>query len=164
MPPVANSPVINEEADRVLGRIIVRHFGATFVLLILATFVMAFVNVPGPFYAERRFLDTVSVLIVLTPFFIGINKLFAARLSLGRELTARRAWREAVAALDPFAGPTQRFLDSTGEAHYLLALAYDGLGESEKAAAARQFLRRHRPGIWAGKLDETPVKKPKKRR
>ena len=81
-----------------------------------------------------------------------MNRLFAARLRLGRDLVQRRQWAAAIAALDPFAGPSQRFLDGTGEAHYLLARAYAGAGDAAKAARAREFLRRHRPGPWAKKL------------
>ncbi|MBV9851854.1 MAG: hypothetical protein JO250_19480 [Armatimonadetes bacterium] len=148
-----NSPVISEEADRVLGRIIVRHGLLTFALLVAASFGMAFVNIPqSPLFRWHKPLDFFSVLVVLTPFFAGMNKLFAARLELGRDLVRRRRWREAIAALDPFAGPSQRFLDGNGEAHYLLAQAYAGAGDAARAERARAFLRRHRPGPWAEKL------------
>lgn len=153
MPDFADdNPIITEEADRALGRIILRYGGLAFLLLLLATVGMAFVNIPqSRFYPIHRRLDTLSVLIILLPFFVGINRLFEARLRLGREFVQKGAWREAVAALDPFAGPGQRFLDRTGEAHFLLAQAYDGLGERARAEAARAFLRRHRPGAWAEK-------------
>lgn len=157
--PVISTPVINDEADRTLGRIILRHGALTFALLVLAPFVMWYVNLPGtPLYADRRFLDTVSVFVILLPFFVGTNRLFAARLRIGRDLAQAGRWREAVAALDPFAGPTQRFLDPTGEAHYWLARAYAGQGETAGADKAREFIRRHRPGIWAQKLEEPQEK------
>lgn len=146
-----HAPVINEAADRALGRIIVRYGLATFALLIVMTVVMSVVNalVPGSLH---RFLDTVGLLVVMLPFFAGMNKLFAMRLQLGREFVQRKQWREAVAALDPFAGAGQRFLDKTGEAHYLLALAYQGTGDNIHAARARAFLARHRAGKWAQRL------------
>ena len=156
----SHSPVISEEADRILGRIILRYGLLTFALLVAASFGMAFVNLPvpqNPLFRWHKPLDMVSILIVLIPFFLGMNRLFAARLALGRDLVRRRQWTAAVAALDPFAGPSQRFLDGTGEAHYLLALAYAGAGESAKAARAREFLRRHRPGPWADKLTAGPA-------
>lgn len=151
------APIINDTADRALGRIILRHGLATLVVLLVLTLVMAIVNIPNtPLFSYRRFLDTLSILVVLLPFFLGINRLFSARLVLGRTFVQERRWREAAAALDPFAGPTQRFLDTTGEAHYLLGLAYAGMGEKAKAEAIRAFLRRHRPGQWAGKLEHSP--------
>ncbi len=160
--PDLNTPVITEDADRRLGRIIVRHGLLTFGLLVVATVGMAFVNIPGTrLFPARRFLDTLSILIVLIPFFVGMNRLFAARLSLGRDFVARRQWREAVAALDPFAGRGQRFLDTTGEAHYLLAQAYLGSGEPAKAEAARAFVQRYRRGPWAEKAAARPAPAPR---
>lgn len=157
-----NDPVINEDADRVLGRIIIRAGLATLVLLVIMTLVMTFVNVfvPGPLH---RFLDTVGLLVVMLPFFAGMNKLFAARLVMGREFVAQKRWQEAVAALDPFAGATQRFLDKSGEAHYLLSLAYQGQGDSGRAESARAFVRRHRAGLWAQRLDKpVPLRQEKR--
>ena len=155
-----NSPVISEEADRILGRIIVRYGVVTFALLVAVSFLMAFVNINVPqnsLFRWHKPLDMVSILVVLIPFFLGMNTLFAARLRLGRDLVQRRQWTAAIAALDPFAGPSQRFLDGTGEAHYLLALAYAGAGDSARAAQAREFLRRHRHGPWADKLTAAPA-------
>lgn len=163
--PATDDPIINDEADRLLGRIIIRHGLLCLALLTLVSLLMVPVNAHfGDFYRAHRLrdvvrvliLDFLSVLLVLVPFFLGINRLFAARLRLGRDLAGQRRWREAVAALDPFAGPSQRFLDQTGEAHYLLALAYAGAGDAQKAEAARAFVLRHRPGPWAKKLEEAP--------
>ena len=154
--PKDNAPVISEEADRILGRIILRYGAVTFAILVAASFLMAFVNIPqSGVYRWHKPLDMLSILVVLIPFFLGMNKLFAARLAIGRDLVQRRQWSGAIAALDPFAGPSQRFLDSSGEAHYLLALAYAGAGDTARAARAREFLRRHRRGPWADKLTST---------
>ena len=102
------APVISADADRVLGRIIVRYGAVTFALLVAASFGMAFVNLPVPqnlLFRWHKPLDMVSILIVLVPFFLGMNRLFAARLRLGRDFVQRRQWTAAIAALDPFAGP-----------------------------------------------------------
>ena len=99
-------------------------------------------------------LNGVSILIALLPFFTGVNLLFAARLQIGRDLVRRRVWRQAVAALEPFAASSQRFLDTTGEAHALLAAAYDATGEHDRAATIRAYLHRRHPK-WVEKL-ETP--------
>ncbi len=163
--PDPDPPIINDEADRMLGRIIIRYGLLSLALLTLVSLVMIPVNANfGELYRAHRLrdvartltLDFLSTLVVLLPFFLGINRLFAARLRLGRDLVAQRRWREAVAALDPFAGPTQRFLDRTGEAHSLLALAYAGAGDPSKAEAAHAFVLRHRPGAWADKLRAAP--------
>jgi hypothetical protein len=155
--PDLSTPIINEDADRILGRIIIRYGLLTFVLLMLATAGMAFVNIPqSRFYHYHKPLDLLSILVVLIPFFIGISRLFATRLQLGRGFVAQRRWREAVAALDPFEGSGQRFLDSAGEAHYLLYLAYSGLGARAKAESARAFLLRHRRGVWTDMLKTAP--------
>lgn len=163
--PEPDAPIINEEADRLLGRIIIRYGLLCLALLTLVSLVMVPTNAPfGELYRAHRVrdvirilaLDFLSILLVLIPFFAGINRLFAARLRLGRELTAQRRWREAVAALDPFAGQTQRFLDRTGEAHYWLSLAYAGVGDAPRAEVARAFVLRHRPGPWADKIRNAP--------
>src|SRR5579883_2114790 len=84
--------LIDEQTDRELSRIVIRHL-----------------------------LDFVSILIVMSPFFLGTNRFFAARLRFGREFVEKREWHKAVASLEAFNHIGQRFLDPTGEAHYLLS-------------------------------------------
>lgn len=159
--PDLSTPIINDDADRLLGRIILRYGMATFALLVLATFGMSIVNIDvqqNHLFRYHKPLDILSILIVLIPFFIGINRLFAARLKMGREFIGQRRWREAMAALDPFAGIGQRFLDGSGEAHYMLAQAYAATGQSAKAEAMRAFVLRHRPGIWTDKINSAPAR------
>ena len=152
-------PIINPEADRRLGRIAITYGLIVFALLVMTTLLLSFANaatqpktlgdlIHNPKLAGLNFL---SILVVIVPFYFGIHRLFAVRLEIGRERVQARAWREAVAALDPFDAPLQRFLDGTGEAHYLLAQAYTGLGNKQKAEAARAFVRRKK-GVWAEKL------------
>ena len=157
--PAPQNAVINPEADRRLGRIALTFGLIVFALLVLTTILLSVVNagsqpktlgdlIHSPKLAVLNFL---SIIVVLVPFYFGIHRLFAARLEIGRERVQARAWREAVAALEPFAAPMQRFLDGTGEAHFLLAQAYTGMGEKEKAESARAFVRRKK-GAWAEKL------------
>ncbi len=161
--PVPRNAVINPEADRRLGRIALTYGLVVFALLVLTSLLVPFINAASqpktlgemihrPALAA---LNLGSILIVLVPFYFGIHRLFAARLEIGRERVGARAWGEAVAALEPFAAPMQRFLDGTGEAHFLLAQAYAGLGEKGKAESARAFVRRKK-SVWAEKL--TPGK------
>ena len=135
--PIPQNAVINPEADRRLGRIAITYGLIVFALLVLTTLLLSVVNassqpktlgdlVHSPKLAA---LNLLSILVVLVPFYFGIHRLFAARLEIGRERVGARAWREAVAALEPFAAPMQRFLDGSGEAHFLLAQAYTGMGE-----------------------------------
>lgn len=159
--PDLSTPIINDDADRILGRIILRYGMVTFGLLVLATFGMSIVNIDvkqNHLFRYHKPLDILSILIVLIPFFIGINRLFAARMKMGRDFIAQRRWREAVATLDPFAGVGQRFLDSSGEAHYMLAQAYASTGQSAKADTMREFVLRHRNGVWADKIKSAPAR------
>jgi len=157
--PIPQNAVINPEADRRLGRIAILYGLIVFVMLVLTTFGLSYANAayqPKSLVAlihspKLVALNLLSILIVLIPFYAGIHRLFAARMEIGRERVQARAWREAVAALEPFTAPMQRFLDGSGEAHYLLALAYTGLGEKQKAEAARAFVRRKK-GIWAERV------------
>ncbi len=161
--PIPQNAVINPEADRRLGRIALTYGLIVFALLVLTTLLLPFINAAsqprtlGELIHKPKLaaLNLGSILIVLIPFYFGIHRLFAARLEIGRERAQAHAWREAVAALEPFAAPMQRFLDGSGEAHFLLAQAYAGLGEKGKAEAARAFVRRKK-GVWAEKL--SPVK------
>ena len=156
MPHPTQSAVINPEADRRLGRIALSYGAIVLTLLLATTFAMPYLNarfaVP---IVWKAVLNGASLLIVLLPFYAGIYRLFAARLEIGRERVQARAWNEAAAALEPFNAPLQRFLDGSGEAHYLLALAYAGLGEKAKAEKMREFVRRKTGSPWAAKL-QTP--------
>ena len=156
--PVPTNAIINPDADRILRRIAIRYGVLVLVLLVAETFLLSYINLllhAVNLHGSRRLLldilNGASILIVLVPFYGGIYRLFLARLEIGRERVAARAWNEAVAALEPFAASTQRFLDRSGEAHYLLAQAYAGLGDKTRAEAARAFVRR-RKGVWADRL------------
>ena len=155
-------PLINEDADRALGRILIRYGLWTLLALTLATVVMVPVNAPFGLYWRAGMWrdvfriavwDMASIFVVLLPFFRGTGRVFAERLRIGRVLVSERRWREAAAALEPFAAPGQRFLDTTGEAHALLAQSYAGSGEKAKAESVRLWLSRHRPK-WNGSVQE----------
>lgn len=146
--------VITPEADRELSRVLL-IYGVIFVLLFSSMpIVMAFVNIPhSPYFALHRFLDTISLLVVMVPFFMGANKMASIRLRWGRLLSGERRWKEAIAALEPFSSWGQKFLDGTGEAHYLLAVALARLNRPADADKARAFVLNHRgAGPWAEKL------------
>lgn len=155
--------LINAEADKALSRIVISHFIAFAVLLLLMTVVMSYLNIPGtPLFPDRRFLDTISMLIVMTPFFLGTNKFFATRLRLGREFVANKQWKEAEASLEAFSHMGQRFLDRSGEAHYLLAVALDHLGKIAEAQKAREFVLKSRPtSSWAQRLIQAEQVRPR---
>jgi fumarate reductase subunit D len=156
--PIPQNTSINPDADRRLGRIGIFYGVLVFALLVLTTFGLSWANAryhPQTLKAlltpQLIVLNLLSILVVLIPFYAGIHRLYAARLEIGRERVAARAWGEAVAALEPFTAPMQRFLDGTGEAHYLLAQAYMGLGSKTQAETARAFVRRKK-SVWAEKM------------
>jgi len=155
--------LIDEQTDRELSRIVMRHFFSFAALLLLMTFVMAFLNVPHtPFFPYRHLLDFVSILIVMSPFFLGTNRFFAARLRFGREFVEKREWHKAVASLEAFNHIGQRFLDPTGEAHYLLSLALAKEGRTTDAEKVRAYvLKSHPSSKWAEKIRETERAKPR---
>ncbi len=157
MPLPAQNAVINPDADRRLKRIALGYGVVVVALLFLTTLALSWANAQwgGPtlksMATPRLFLlNLASMLVVLIPFYAGIHRLYTARLEIGRERVAARAWGEAVAALDPFSAPLARFLDTGGEAHFLLAQAYTGLGDKMKAEKARAVVRRKK-GVWAEK-------------
>ena len=152
--PAPRSFVINPEADKRLGRIALSYGVGVFALLVLTTFAVPYANSLYPHMplVPKALLNGLSLVVVLVPFYFGIHKLYEARLEIGRERVSARAWTEAVAALEPFAAPMQRFLDGTGEAHYLLGQAYAGAGDKARAEKARVFVRRKTGSPWAEKL------------
>ena len=151
--PPARSSIINPEADRRLGRIALSYGAVVFALLVLTTFAVPYADYKYHLpVVPKAILNGLSLLVVLVPFYFGIYKLFQARLEIGRERVAARAWTEAVAALEPFSAPMQRFLDASGEAHYLLGQAYAGAGDKVRAEKARAFVRRKKDSPWAEKL------------
>ncbi len=151
--PSPRTYVINPGADRRLGRIALSYGVVVFALLVLTTFAVPYADYKYHLpVVPKAILNGLSLLVVLVPFYFGIYKLFQARLEIGRERVQARAWPEAVAALEPFSAPTQRFLDASGEAHYLLGQAYAGAGDKVRAEKARAFVRRKKGSPWAEKL------------
>ena len=151
--------VSDPEAEKILNRISLRYGLLVFALLIADTFFLSYADAllhPRTLGALMKpsliLLNFASILVVLIPFYYGIYKLFSARLAIGRERVQSRSWNQAVAALEPFDNWTQRFLDNSGEAHFLLAQAYTSLGDKTKAEAARKFVRR-RKGVWADRVN-----------
>jgi hypothetical protein len=152
-PASTEAPIINPEADAVLGRMAKRSLLTLLITMIVCTGVMAFANMPHTAtWPYHRFLDFLAAAIVVVPFFYGMNKLYTERLRIGRELSERGEYRQAITALDPFAVPTQRFFDRTGEAHFLLSKAYTATNQRDKAEQCRKFVVGKRPGPWADKL------------
>lgn len=149
----ASRSIINPDADRRLGRIALTYGAIVFALLVLTTFAVPYADFQFHLpVLPKAILNGLSMLVVLIPFYFGIYKLYQARLEIGRERVQARAWPEAVAALEPFSAPMQRWLDSTGEAHYHLGTAYAALGDKVRAEKARVYVRRKKDSPWAEKL------------
>jgi len=148
-----DAPIINPEADQILGRMSIQTIIAPFIGLIVLTFVMPVFNQKGTLiFKYHQVIDIASALVILSIWY-GLNgRLFATRLSIGRDLVAKREFRQAAVCLQPFESFGQRFLDRTGEAHYLLAQAYAGSNNKTKSEKCKAFVLKHRPGPWAAKL------------
>ena len=156
--PIPQNVGINPEADRRLNRIALTYGLIVFALLVLTSLLIPLIDaesrktLTGLSHSPKLVaLNILSILVVLVPFYFGIHRQFQTRLEIGRERVGARAWSEAVAALEPFDAPMQRFLDGSGEAHFLLAQAYTGLGNKAKAESTRAFVRRKK-SVWAEKL------------
>ncbi len=161
--PLPAQSTINPDADRRLNRISLGYGLLVFVLLVLTQVALSLVNArvsPDSLHGMMKpwlvVLNMVSILVVLVPFYFGIQRLYAARLEIGRERVAARAWPEAVAALEPFDSPLRwllGFLGDTDEAHFLLAQSYAALGDKTRADRARAFVRRKPRSTWAARLN-----------
>lgn len=151
--PALRTSIINPDADRRLGRLTLIFFAIIFALVTAFTMGMPVVNAATHLsIVPKTLLNVFAMLVVLVLFYYGLYKLYQVRLEIGRERVQARAWTEAVAALEPFSVPMQRFLDSSGEAHYLLGQAYAGTGDKVRAEKARAFVRRKSGSPWAEKL------------
>jgi hypothetical protein len=89
---------------------------------------------------------------------LGSVALFIRRVSIlllgfGRQFVLKGQWEDASLALHSFNQSGQHFLDQTGEAHYLLAIAYQKLGKLKEAGRARDFVLVKRANSeWSAKL------------
>ncbi|MGO8671792.1 MAG: hypothetical protein ACLQVD_10555 [Capsulimonadaceae bacterium] len=159
--PAATGPVINAEADKRLGRMVTQMMVTMLILLLAETLLMPVLSLR--FMKYHKAIAYGSMFVVLVPFYWQAIRLFAARLEIGRDLVNKREWKQAIAALEPFNSFGQRWLDRSGEAHYLLSVAYTSLKNGKKAEQTRQFVLKHRPGPWSEKLGLKPSREPGKR-
>jgi len=147
-----NGPIINPEADSILGRLTLLAFVPLLVGM-ASPLLLLFVNNPhGPLFKYHQPIDIGSMVVILTWWYAATGVLFSKRLDIGRELMEKREYKQAVACLEPFNSFGQHFLDRSGEAHYLLAQAYQNSGNKQAAEKCRQFVLTSRPGPWAAKL------------
>lgn len=93
-------------------------------------------------------LNFVVVLVLVQVMLYQVRRSFIRLKQLGRTAVQKHLWQAARVALEPFSRFGNRGFDWDGEAHYLLMRTYLSLGETQRAAKARQFLLRHRRGKW----------------
>lgn len=149
----ADAPIINPEADRILGRLSIQTMVAVVAGLMILTVVMPSFNIKGTLIWKYHVaIDYASAALIVGVLYGMNGRLFAKRLEIGRDLIAKREFRQAAVCLQPFEAFGQRFLDRTGEAHFLLAQAYAGSNNKVKAEQCKTFVIKHRPGPWAAKL------------
>ena len=74
-------------------------------------------------------------------------------LGYARSFMERKQWSDAATVLASFDQSGQHFLDSTGEAHYMLVQAYKMTGKPKSSEKAREFVLKNRPkSEWAAKF------------
>jgi len=106
-------------------------------------------------------LDVVSAAIIMFVFWAGISRINIALVGYGRGFYKKRQWDDVATVLSSFNQQGQHFLDRTGEAHYLLAEAYQHLGKPQTAQKARDYVVKFRPkSEWAERLRQHTSYKP----
>ena len=159
----APAPIISEEADRVIFKVQIRYAMVSFALAVLGIVLLAIVGAKYPHSVftrhlmENRFLFIGVSFLWLIPFLIGQIKQSALRLQFGRQYAEQQRWGTVVAALRSFTQFEQRPFDRTGEAHYLLAQAYDRLNRKDQAVKCRDWIRKRRPASEYAKRIGTGV-------
>ena len=157
----SQTPIINRDADEYLGRIAKRTLVQLCVMMVVVTGIMAYPNAQGsPGFKYRQYIDLLGSLLVVIPFYMGTTKLYAERLRIGRELAEKGEHRQAISALEPFTAPGHRFLDRTGEGHFLLAKSYAATAQKDLADRCREFVIKKRPGVWADRLKNVATQAP----
>ena len=165
-PPAAKQsapPVITPEADRAIFGVQLRYGMIMFGLAIFSVILLMIVAAKFPHslllkrIVESKPLFAVVACVWLIPYFIGQVKQANLRIGFAREYASQQRWGVVVAALRSFTDWGQRSFDRDGEAHYMLAQAYDRLNRKDQARKAREFVRKHRSGSeWAKKLGPAP--------
>ncbi len=148
--------LISPEADRELLKLMIAYGGTLFVLLLLLQTAAVWINMPhSPLFPFRKVMDVAIVFVIMMPFFIGMRKMVDVRLKYARRYVAEEDWKAVFYSVEFFDHIGQKWMDSTGEAHYLLAVALERQGQRDAARKARLFVTKHRPsGEWAAKLRE----------
>ena len=98
-------------------------------------------------------IDLLSAAIIMAIFTRGIHSLNRQLIAYANHFAGRGDWASAATVLESFNQSGQHFLDSTGEAHYLLSKALVKIGKPQGAAKARDFvLKRRASSEWAAQL------------
>lgn len=98
-------------------------------------------------------IDVLSAAIIMLVFWAGISRINRTLIEYARVFAERQQWSDVASVLESFNQSGQHLLDSTGEAHYLLAIALKRTGKPKGAETARNFLlKRKAHTAWAQKL------------
>jgi len=132
----------------------IAYGGSFFALFLLLQTGDVWINMPtNPLFKIHKALDIISTLVIMAPFFIGVNVMNRVRMKYARRYVQEENWKAVYYAVESFTHFGQKWMDSTGEAHYLFAIALERQGQRDPAKKARQFVTKHRPsGEWAAKL------------
>lgn len=77
-------------------------------------------------------------------YYRGVEQVFTQVRQMGIEKLKQRRYADAVFALENFHRLGNMNRDRTGEAHYYLMQAYQGMGQTEKAVEILAWLQKHR--------------------
>jgi hypothetical protein len=139
---------ISEEADKALRPWVMVGLPLTLALCFLIPMGVIWLGALFPhnpmIAGQHSLLSMLSYFVWMIPAYWLFSKIYQKRLDFGRKYVAEKKWQEAEAALSSFDSFGQKFFDRTGEAHYLLSFALDGLGKRNAAEKARKFVRENR--------------------
>lgn len=148
-------PASIEEADKLLRKRVIGFTVLIGLLLILCTAGMGAIGLLHLRFWQIAALSVVLIGAIMAIFFTATGRTANMLISWGRNFNELGRWEDTEMILSTFNQFGQRFLDPTGEAHFLLMTAFAKRGKRESADKVRDFLAKHRAGtVWGQKAQE----------
>jgi hypothetical protein len=98
-------------------------------------------------------IDILSAVLIMAVFWSGISKINKLLIGYARSFAERQQWIDVSSVLESFNQNGQHLLDTTGEAHYLLAISLERIDKPKAAQKARDYLLKRKGHTeWAQKL------------
>ena len=138
-------------AQNELARRYLRAVVWLFIRVVALGLLSALLAAQIPFLAAQRYLlDMGSGILVLWPFFTGVGRIYAYRITLGQRYIESGQFAEAETILAPVNGWRARYFDITGEGLFLRATAARALHHADEAITLLAQVER-RGGVWGEK-------------